>query len=236
MLIGNDFLTGLFLRDFFFVLGVEYPHAPQYETRVYVAGGNCDAALAAEIYRGATVTGLGGDPTRSDVTCTLVGVGEPAVALPRAYVVGVSDGPTIVTLLRSHADAQGDFVVTALSELDAGVYAFVAESRPSDGGVPEQFETRLLVAGSNDIGSVAEELSDAGMVITASAGGPSGYTLVGTRPLGPARRYSALTLRADGIDPNPLIQNVVAEGLAPVAIMASSALDGGFEVVTVGQK
>jgi hypothetical protein len=233
--VGSDFLTGLFLNDLFLTLRLTYENAPKYETRLYASGDNCQAALDEELARGATITGLGGDPTRDDGLCTLVGIGVPSNVLPRQYLVGVLAGEKIVDLMRTEPNVHRGYVLTAISEVDAGSYAFIAESRVQDGGVVE-FETRLVVKDSKDIGLAVEELSDAGMIITASSGGPSGYTMVGTRSPGGIQRRDSITLREDGIDPARLIEEVVLQGLAPVAVMASSLPDGGFEVVTVGQR
>jgi hypothetical protein len=231
---GSLFGQGVFNADYLFWRGYSYPGAGRYETRVYVAGSSCDSALADDLQYGDAVLGLGGDPTRSDLTCTVLGVHPIDGGVPYdAWVSGLSVGSQAVDLLNSTADYRR-LVITALSEVDAGVYAFVAVAR-QHAPVPEQFEARFEVAGVEGIAAVAATLSDAGMIITAGTGGPSGYTLIGTRPVGSTRSLVSSTEVNAGVDIDPGTFAVLGQGLAPVAFMLRSLSDGGFETVVIGQ-
>ena len=119
--------------------------------------------------------------------------------------------------------------------MDAGLYAFVAES--TEATPAEVFEARWEVTDAGTVAAVVAALSDAGMVVTAGTGGPSGYTLVGTRRTGNSRPLDALTLLQPGVDPAASVAALVAGGYAPVAVLLHPQLpDGGFEVVSIGQR
>jgi hypothetical protein len=228
------FGAGLFVSDFLLWFGVTYENATEYDTRVYVAGSECDRWLSEEMARGATVLGLGGDSTRGDGTCTLLGVRAVDAGVAISYLSGLSLASSAVDFLNQHDDTRR-YVVTALSEVDAGLYAFVAEARENL-LIPEQYEARFELAGSDDVVAVASGLADAGMVITAATWGPSGYALVGTRPAGSTRRYAAEVLQRPGIDPGPDFGDLLAGQFAPVAFLLARLPDGGPETVVIGQK
>lgn len=229
---GNGFSEGFFFSDFFFFFSVSYPDAGLYELEVQATGNSCDTILTDPIARGATVLGLGGDPTRSDGSCTAVSAGPIDGGSNTGYVSGLSLGSSSIDFL-NRQDFTRQYVVTALSELDAGFYSFVAQAFLQRG---EQFDNRFVVVSSEQLSSMADELSDAGMVITASTAGPSGYTLVGTRPADGGVRRIALTVRAVGVDPTGTFYPVLQSGFAPVAFLLWQFPDGGFETVTIGQK
>src|SRR5262249_40383147 len=129
-------------------------------------------------------------------------------------------------------DFTRQYVVTALSEVDAGLYAFVAEAHPAQN---EQFENVFVLTTSDEVPAVADDLSDAGMVITAATAGPSGIALVGTRPADGGARRVSLTLRGD-ITVGPDLETLLAGSFAPVAFLLEQLPDGGFQATTIGQK
>ena len=229
---GAAFNEGFFLSDFFFFFSVTYPDAGVYETIVQATGISCDTLLTEALTTGATVLGLGGDPTSSEGSCTAVSARPVDAGLNTGYVSGLSLGSSSIDFL-NRQDFTRQYVVTALSEVDAGIYSFVAQAYLQRG---EQFENRFVVGGSEHLSSMADDLSDAGMVITASTGGPSGYALVGTRPADGGIRRVALVVRAVGVDPTGAFYPVLEAGFAPVAFLLRQFPDGGFETVTIGQK
>ena len=113
------FGAGLFVSDFLLWFGVTYENATEYDTRVYVAGSECDRWLSEEMARGATVLGLGGDSTRGDGTCTLLGVRAVDAGVAVSYLSGLSLASSAIDFLNQHDDTRR-YVVTALSEVDAG--------------------------------------------------------------------------------------------------------------------
>jgi hypothetical protein len=84
------------------------------------------------------------------------------------------------------------FVVTAISQVDAGLYRYVAESLGTlSAGGYEEFDTLIQRPLLADLATEAEALADAGYIITASAWrGEPYYTLVGTRPAGSAATHA----------------------------------------------
>ena len=230
-LTGPGFGEGLFVSDFFEWWPLTYPDAGTYVTTVAWAGTACDSILTDPLSNGATVLGLGGDPTTFSGPCTAISVRPLDAGVGATSVTGLSLGSSGIDSLNEH-DFTRQYVVTALSEVDAGLYAFVAEGHPAQN---EQFENVFVLTPSEDVPSVADELSDAGLVITAATAGPSGIALVGTRPLDGGVRRVSLTLRGD-IEPGPELDTLLAGSFAPVAFLLEHLPDGGVQSTTIGQK
>jgi len=229
---GPGFGEGLFASDFFEWFAVTYRDAGTYVTEVQWSGGACDSILSDALNGGATVLGLGGDPTRSDTTCTVLSVKPADGGADSAYMTGLSLGSSSIDFLNQQ-DFTRQYVVTALSEVDAGLYAFVAQAHLTRN---EQFENRWVLTPSEEVPAAADALSDAGMVITAAAAGPSGIALVGTRPTDGGFRRVAVTLQEETVDPGPSFFALIDGGFAPVALLLQDLPDGGFRTVGIGQK
>ena len=227
--LGREFAEGLFVADLFLSFRVTFDGAPELQADVISAGFGCADLLATEMERGATILGIGGDVTSNSGTCTMTATGPTDGGSGAQYATGRAD---LDALRKLYGEAQGSSVVTALTELDAGDYAYVSESR--DGG-QASFETVFLTTGVTGLAQSVGDLVDGGFVITAGTGGPSGFTLVAVRPAGGLPRKSSLSLVKNGVDPIESVQLLLNAGLAPVAIMLLSQTDGGFVVGTVGQ-
>ena len=228
---GSSFTEGVFVSDFFLTWVLTYPDAGTYFTEIAWSGVACDSILSDPLSNGSTVLELGGDPTSSAGSCTMASAGPVDAGVNTAYVSGLSLGSSEIDFLNEH-DFTRQFVVTALSEVDAGVYAFVAQAYPARN---EQFANVFVLATSDQVPTVADDLSDAGWVITASTAGPSGIALVGTRPLDGGVRRVAMTLRGP-IDPGSQVATLIAASYAPMAFLQEQLPDGGFQTTIIGQR
>ncbi len=207
------------------------------QTTVWADGVACPDSLASAFAGNNVVIGLGGDPNLVDATCTILAIGEPDGGPVFEYLNGEMSADEILSNLALSAESRA-FVVTALSEVDSGVYAYVAESLGTlqDGGY-EQFETVFNVAPVDQLMTAAQALADAGFVITASTWqADSYYALVGTRAVGARRVYTAITVETGLVRAADDMTGLVAAGFAPVSTNIRFLSDGGIDFIVIGEK
>jgi hypothetical protein len=202
--------------------------------------GSCPGYFADALAGNYVVTGLVGDPNDLKAyACSIIGVSEQDAGPTFQYLIegGVSADGILAQL--SGTQSARSYVVTAIYQMDAGLYAYVAESigQLPDGGY-EQFDTVIHTPFLEDLADAANDLADAGYVITASAWqGESYYTLVGTRPVGSTASYQAMTISiSNGIDLSPG-DAMLGSGFVPVSVQGiSTVLDGGPSEWLIGER
>jgi hypothetical protein len=195
------------------------PQTAIYQDSAASYGGNCGLE---DFLSGSTVvTELYGNPSDAAGVCAFVGVGLADGVSTFEYLLedAVSESH-ILNALAASPEARS-FVVTAISQVDAGLYTYVAESlgRLPDGGF-EAFETRIATPLLADLTTEASDMADAGFIITASAWqGELYYTLVGTRKAGSRATYSTLTMATRQQTVVGDAQTMLAQGYTPVSAM-----------------
>ncbi len=202
-----------------------------YQATAIAPSGTCPTYFADALATNSVITALEGDPYNSDTTCAILSVGEPDAGPTFDYMSedAVSTGH-ILDGLAATARARS-FIVTAIVQVDGGLYTYVAESigQLSDGGY-EQFETLIQTPLVADLATEAANLADAGFVITASAWqGEDYYTLVGTRPVGSTATHATTTTMGTELTYGGDTQAMLLNGYAQVSAMAFyySLADGG---------
>jgi hypothetical protein len=213
-----------------------------YETSVWAVGTNCQEIFGVVQVGDNVITDFYGDVYGSEGICAIVGVAQPDGG-PSFVYLGEEAVPTDQILSGLAVSARTrSFVVTAIFQVDAGLYSYVAESVGAlpDGGF-EQFDTVIETPTVADLATEAESLADAGYIITASAWqGEAYYTLVGTRPVGSSVSHTSLTMQTTQEDSLADVAAMLSNGYTPVSGMDvySSLPDGGFseDAWLIGEK
>jgi hypothetical protein len=200
----------------------------------------CPAKLAEALSGNNVVIGLGGDPDQNNATCIIFGVGQPDAGPTLQYLTEDAVTASHILNVMSGSASARSFVVTAIVEVDAGLYTYVAESVGplSDGGY-EQFDTLIQTPLVGDLATQAEALADAGYIITASAWrGQPYYTLVGTRAVGSAATHTTTTVATNYSTLESDSQGMLSNGYVLVSFTAGSIpADGGStDLWLIGEK
>ncbi len=195
--------------------------------------GSCPKYFADAVAGNYVVTGLVGDPN-NDVNpysyCSILGVSQADGGPTFHYLTEGGVSADHIRAQLGGTQSARSYVLTAIYQVDAGLYAYVAESlgELADGGY-EQFDTVIWTASLDELANEAADLADAGYVITASAWqGETYYTLVGTRAVGSRASYQAMTISVSNeIDLSPG-DAMLGNGFVPVSAQGvSTVLDGG---------
>ncbi len=213
-----------------------------YQDMLWALGGRCPDYLSQALAANTVILALDGDPYQENAACTILGVGQPDGGPALQYLT--EDAVPLSHLLDTLTTSpQGrSFVVTALFQVDAGLYTYVAESVGplSDGGY-EAFDTVIQTPLVTDLAAAAEDIADAGYVITASAwqGEPT-YLLVGTRPVGATAAHATRTVMTDDLTYGGDAQAMLDDGYVPVSLLQDyyALPDGGLGADTwlIGEK
>ena len=194
---------------------------------VYVAtatapGGACPTYLAETLATNSIVTVLEGDPLDDNKPCAILAVAEPDAGPSFEYLTEEAVSTEhILAALAASASARS-FVVTAIVQVDAGLYTYAAESiGPLPDGGYERFDTLIRTPLVGDLSTEADALADAGYVITASAWqGEPYYTLVGTRSVGSAVHHATTTMMGTELTYSVDTAAMLSNGYAQVSAMA----------------
>jgi hypothetical protein len=213
-----------------------------YQDTVWLDGYQCPTTFAAAMAGNNVILALDGDPYQENAICILVGVGQPDGG-PQFQYLTEEAVPLSALLDELTASTVGrSFVLTSLFAVDAGLFAYVAESvgQLSDGGY-EQFDTVIQTPLVADLATSAEALADAGYVITASAWqGEPNYTLVGTRPVGSASSHTTVTMMTNDLAHYSDTEGMLENGYVPVSLLQDyyTLPDGGLGSDTwlIGEK
>jgi len=203
-----------------------------YQDTLWAAGGRCPDYLSQALSGNNVILALDGDPYLENATCTLLGVAQQDGGPVFQYLTedAVPLGHILDALTTS---PQGrSFVMTAIFQVDAGLYTYVAESvgQLADGGY-QAFDTVIETPLVADLATSAEALADAGYVITASAwqGEPT-YLLVGTRPVGTTAAHATRTVMTDDNTYFADAEAMLTDGYVPVSLLQDyyGLPDGGL--------
>jgi hypothetical protein len=213
-----------------------------YEALATAPSGECPMYFAESLAANSVVTALEGDPGDDNNTCAILAISEPDAG-PTFEYLAQEAVPTedILSELSASANTRS-FVVTAIVQVDAGLYSYIAESiGPLPDGGYEQFDTLIQTPLLADLATEAEEMADAGYVITASAWqGEAYYTLVGTRPVGSTATHVTLTTMGTEMTYPADTTAMLSNGYAQVSAMAFNyyLADGGVGSNTwlIGEK
>lgn len=224
---------GLLVQGYFNVgllIGAAQPAV--YQGTAWSDGNTCPTTFAEVLAENYVVIDVDGDPYQSNVYCVLLGVRQPDAGTTYQYLTEDSVPASHILEGLSGSVKGRSFVVTALSQVDAGLYSYVAESLGplSDGGY-EQFDTVIQMPLVADLATEAGALADAGYVITASAWqGEPYYTLVGTRPTGSTAAHAAVAMVTHPLDFLGDVNPLVLDGYVPVSVKLNvyPLADGGI--------
>ena len=213
-----------------------------YQNTLWALGGRCPEYLSQALASNNVILALDGDPYQENAACTILGVSQPDGGARFQYLTedAVPLGHILDALTTS---PQGrSFVVTALFQVDAGLYSYIAESvgQLSDGGY-EAFDTLIQTPFLAELATAAEDLADAGYVITASAWqGEPNYLLVATRPVGGAGAHATRTVMTNDLAYGGDVQAMLSDGYVPVSLLQDyyGLPDGGLGSDTwlIGEK
>ena len=203
-----------------------------YGVTAIAPSGTCPTYFAEAMAANSVVTALEGDPLDNNNTCAILEVGEPDAGPTFEYMAEDAVSTEHISNALATSASARSFVVTAIVQVDAGLYTYVAESVGplSDGGY-EQFDTLIQTPPVGDLAMEAEALADAGYVITASAWqGESYYTLVGTRVIGSTTTHTTTTTMGTGLTYSADTAAMLSDGYAQVSAMATYYVlaDGGY--------
>jgi hypothetical protein len=227
-----------------FVVGALYDAAQTaiYRNTLWALGAQCPEYLSQVLAANNVITAMDGDPHLENASCILLGVAQPDAG-PTFQYLSEDAVPVSHILDQVTSSARGrSFVVTALFQVDAGLYSYIAESvGPLPDGGYEAFDTVIQTPLVTELATAAEDLADAGYVITASAWqGEPNYLLVGTRATGSTAAHATRTVMTDDLAYPGDVQAMLKDGYVPVSLLQDyyPLADGGLGSDTwlIGEK
>jgi hypothetical protein len=230
---------GLTGEDFFLIGILDGLSQPiGYETTLWSDGYECPTSLAQALSGNNVVVGLGGDPSQVGTTCTLLGIRRPDAGPQYNYLSDTSASISQIADRLATSSESRSFVVTAMFEVDAGFYSYIAEStgQLADGGF-EQFDTLIETPTLVELPAAVQSLADAGYIVTASSWrGQAYYTLVGTRLSGSSAAHLAVIANPSFLTYSTEVAQMLSDGYSPVSFMVADLLDGGSNLLLIGEK